>query len=93
MQAMKATLPHAAASAVTIGLVVLLFATDVADDFNIFLLLILAGFLALHAIYAGARRLAADGSVVDAQRDRFLKILGYTIQAALAIWLLARLLS
>lgn len=89
----RSVLPHVAALAIMLGLVALLFATDIADNFIVFVLLIVAGTLAVQGVYAFARRGARDHAVADARRDRFLKAVAWAILLALTIWGFVQLLA
>lgn len=86
-------LAHGAAFVIILGLAVVLFETDIIENFYIAVIVSLGGILAVRGVYALARRGAPDGAAVDAQRDRFLKAVAYLLLAALAIGSLVRLLA
>lgn len=89
----RSVLSHVAALSIMLGLVALLFATDIADNFIVFVLLLVAGTLAVQGVYALARRGARDHTAADAQRDRFLKAVAWAILLALTIWGFVQLLA
>jgi len=88
-----AALAHAAAFVIILGLVVVLFETDVIENFYIAMVIIAGGVLVVRGVYALARRAAPHGVAVDAQRDRFLKAVAYVLLGTLAIASLVRLLA